>query len=749
MKRIAVELFLLSLASLFFELLVIRWYSADIRAFTVFKTFPLITCFVGMGVGFALRSDKVFRYGLMSMVLFLAIFKHVQWLGSGTLTFPTMSVWAFNNYEFVPQAGRLVSFMVVLLYCLAGPFTAMLCIGSRLGVLFDRMDALKAYSVNITGSIVGSIAFTVLCYAQLPPPILFLLPVLLVAYYTPELGIAQLRSVGAVAAIFALASWTIPPPTRENLSADLLKNIEKTTVWSPYQRIDLTLFRGQDDPSKQQPPLGLELGVNHFFYQFYFDDNQDLSKVSPDLGKLITDRRVHYELPYHYQKPQDVLILGAGTGQDVAAALKHGAQHIDAVDIDPVILETGRKYNPAYTSDKVSLICDDARHYLETTKKKYDCVVFSLLDSQAVVGQGSSVRLDSYVYSKDSLEKALTLLKDDGVLVLSFGMTAPWTYGHLTRTIEAVTGQPALSFYMSTPEKTSNVWGGLTYFVVRKGDAFKNPELPPDHTRLNVDGVKQQGRVLSDDWPYLYVNPDVVDVPYLLVLLECLLVAALAGRKLLFGKYEARNWQMFFLGAGFMLLELQSISRLSLLYGSTWITSSIVINGVLVMILLANWLVIKKQGWLSNKLPVLYALQMVSIVTSYFFPARQMMTSEAGYALTTAVVLSPMFMAAMIFSTSFGKVRSPSRSLGFNLFGAVVGGLMEFLSNYLGINNMLLLAAGLYGASAFFSSAADKGPDDSTPAGNTATLDGASSGQPADEPPDTEPPVTPPPVPTS
>jgi spermidine synthase len=57
---------------------------------------------------------------------------------------------------------------------------------------------------------------------------------------------------------------------------------------------------------------------------------------------------------YFYQWPytvfgdtfDDVLILGAGTGTDVAAALRHGAKHVDAVEIDPVILRLGASIIP-------------------------------------------------------------------------------------------------------------------------------------------------------------------------------------------------------------------------------------------------------------------------------------------------------------------------------------------------------------------------------------------------------------------
>ena len=57
---------------------------------------------------------------------------------------------------------------------------------------------------------------------------------------------------------------------------------------------------------------------------------------------------------YFYQWPymafgntfKNVLILGAGSGTDVAAALRHGVEHVDAVEIDPVIIRLGRAGTP-------------------------------------------------------------------------------------------------------------------------------------------------------------------------------------------------------------------------------------------------------------------------------------------------------------------------------------------------------------------------------------------------------------------
>lgn len=77
----AVELFFLSFASLFFELLVIRWMSGDISAFSVFKTFPLVTCYVGLGVGCALGTNKHFKLFPIALVLTAILLKVPDMLG--------------------------------------------------------------------------------------------------------------------------------------------------------------------------------------------------------------------------------------------------------------------------------------------------------------------------------------------------------------------------------------------------------------------------------------------------------------------------------------------------------------------------------------------------------------------------------------------------------------------------------------------------------------------------------------------
>ena len=66
----------------------------------------------------------------------------------------------------------------------------------------------------------------------------------------------------------------------------------------------------------------------------------------------------------------------------MAAALRHGAQHVDAVEIDPVIVRLGRQYHPErpYDSPRVSVFINDARVFFNHAQRKYDLIVFGHLD---------------------------------------------------------------------------------------------------------------------------------------------------------------------------------------------------------------------------------------------------------------------------------------------------------------------------------------------------------------------------------
>ena len=141
------------------------------------------------------------------------------------------------------------------------------------------------------------------------------------------------------------------------------------TYWAPYYRITLN----QVSPPPGWPrPAAFFVDVNHDYHQKMLDLSPQFTARFPD-AEPNHNGRPTYELPYRLvPNPGRVLVVGAGTGNDVAAALRHGATHVDAVEIDPLIYRLGKTYHPEhpYDSPRVSVFVNDARTYFKTTTQK-------------------------------------------------------------------------------------------------------------------------------------------------------------------------------------------------------------------------------------------------------------------------------------------------------------------------------------------------------------------------------------------
>ena len=180
-------------------------------------------------------------------------------------------------------------------------------------------------------------------------------------------------------------------------------------VYSPYQLLEI---RRNEDTG-----LTTVNAAGHYYQRIFdFSDAQSTrwSKV-----------RGYYDFPYKaHQALENVAVVGAGTGNDVAAALRSGARHVEAIEIDPAIQQIGKSDHPEkpYSDPRVHAVVNDARSFLRTTEQTFDLIVYGLLDSHTLLSQGSSVRLDSFVYTGEGFHEARARLKPEGVLSLSFAV---------------------------------------------------------------------------------------------------------------------------------------------------------------------------------------------------------------------------------------------------------------------------------------------------------------------------------------
>lgn len=199
----------------------------------------------------------------------------------------------------------------------------------------------------------------------------------------------------------------------------------------------------------------------------------------------------------------------------------------------------------------------------------------------------------------------------------------------------------------------------------------------------------------TDDWPYVYHLAHSIPRTYITVSLVLLLMTFLMVRPY-FKPAIGSTWQFFLLGAGFLLMETQLVSRLALYFGTTWRVNSIALSGILSVLLLSNFYV---KRWTPGNLGPYYIWLCASLLANYLIPWTSVRVSAtaAGILLCLAYCV-PVFFAGIIFTESFRQSGGRSDILGANILGAVAGGLAQNLSFVLGMKALLIVAALIYGA---------------------------------------------------
>ena len=270
------------------------------------------------------------------------------------------------------------------LFVIAGIFYLIaftfMSIGQRLGQLFDQFPPLTAYSINVGASFLGIALFTLMSYLSLPPKYWLLAGIVMALWFYRKWWQVSLLGVSLL-----IAFMTNP--------ADV--------IWSPYYRISVAdIWIGADG---KYPAIhyGHTINVNYDAIEGAYDNSpKTTGSISEGQRKQLLD---YYNMLFDVigNKPREMLILAAGAGNDLAAALRNGATYIDAVEIDPVIVRLGRELHPEkpYDNPAVHVVVDDARAFLKRSNRKYDLVDFAYLDSHSAFSSMSSIRLDNYIYT--------------------------------------------------------------------------------------------------------------------------------------------------------------------------------------------------------------------------------------------------------------------------------------------------------------------------------------------------------------
>ncbi len=660
---------LVTMLSLLLELVLIRWLASVFPVFSFYKNFTMLACFLGLGAGYAVAQRQPCTPALVLPML--ALFVGVITL----LRYDTGIVYLIFSI------GWLSSFDLPVYFLLGASFIVCACIcypvGQLCGKLLHSSNSLNAYGLNLMGSALGVLVLFVMSLYWLPPVIWFAVTGGIMLLFVLSRDDFLPVGIASFCVLLAILAWPVQPETQR--------------IYSPYQLLE-----------RAAKPDGLmRILSGGSYYQKVYNFAEDRRGHETDADRYV---RTYYEFPYNFKKkPERVAIVGSGSGNDVATALRMGAAHVDAIEIDPAIAFLGTRYHPErpYDDPRVNLSINDARNFFRTARQQYDLIIYGVLDSHTALSHASNLRVDSYVYTREGLAEAFRLLKPDGVLAVSFTLANDALGFKLSKILreQPGAGKPLAVRVLYDSSKT-------TAFIVKKGQNVAMPDAG-DFASIGFTDVSDyfaqpypESSIPTDDWPFFYMVERAYPVTYMIALGMILLLSYVFVRKTIgFSDPIDRGYlPFFFLGSGFMLVETKAITELGLHLGGTWFVIAAAIMLVLVMAYLANLIVMRTGLKLAG--PAYLGL-FVSLMVGY-----GLATSHGQWAFgpplvqlaaSCLVLTIPLFFAGIIFSSLIGEAEiNISTAFAYNLMGALFGGVMEYNSMYFGFAFLYLLAMGFY-----------------------------------------------------
>ena len=665
-----------------------------------------MACFLGMSVG-CLTASR--RFPFVRAVIPLAL----------TAVATALAVaWAYNHYgQFAIDVGSQRSPQVVYfgteyrakdpskflvpVEAVAGVFFVLVAsmfigLGQALGRAFNAVpDRVAAYSADLIGSLAGIGAFALASSFNTTPHLWFAVSALLCLYLARPV---TLWLVGCQTVLLLLVA----------VSAYGLDEARGQTFWSPYYKI-------------HYDPLTRAINVNNLAHQ-------DMHDIRTFQGAYV----LPHELLKRVGQPPvgDMLVIGAGSGNDVAAALASGVKHIDAVEIDPRISCIGAEDHPNRPYDDTAHVTryfDDGRSFVRHAPRQYDLALYALVDSLVLHSGYSSLRLESFLFTKEAFGDVRAKVKPGGLFVMYNYYRQGWIVARLAKMAEEVFGVKPVVIslpYQAKIEPGDSQADHFTVILVSNGpspalesirELLREPRpmalsaaAPAGGQPLPLIGSAavdtSATRLLpTDDWPFLYLKER--GIPFKPSVTGMMLIAALSVAILLIFapvRTVRPNGRMFFLGAGFMLLETRGVVQMALLFGATWVVNSVVFAAILAMVLLANLTV---QAFRPRRLWACYVALAAALLVNLCVPLSAFLALGAGAGRTVlacAIVFVPVYFAGIIFSTAFRDSTRPDVDFGSNIAGVILGGLSEYFSLVVGFRGLLLIALAYYALSFIF-----------------------------------------------
>ena len=375
---------------------------------------------------------KYFPYAYVSNIVLFAI--------SSILCFTAAQQIPFNPLELLWERSQLFwLFGLYLLLALPFFFAA-----NAIGLAFIRYktDISRLYGSDLFGAGLGSLGILILFYLFFPGSILRLIALLGLLSAVIAVREVGLRPKAVMLFLFAAVLLAVLFFGRETaLKMNVYKDLSQTLQISGTRIIEerssplgmLSVVQSTEVPFRYVPGLSIASNIEPPQQLGVFTNGDGMSAITKYPGKMEKLGYLDHQtsaLAYHLGNLRNVLILGAGGGSEILQALYHKVQGIDAVEIDPQMVDlVGTKYagfaGNIYDRKDISVHTAEARGFVASSKEKYDLIQMAMVDSFGASSAGLQSLSENYLYTVEALQLYLHHLKPGGYISFTRWLKLP------------------------------------------------------------------------------------------------------------------------------------------------------------------------------------------------------------------------------------------------------------------------------------------------------------------------------------
>ncbi|MEA3417945.1 MAG: SAM-dependent methyltransferase [Campylobacterota bacterium] len=375
---------------------------------------------------------KYFPYAYIGNIILFAV--------SSMFCFIIAQQIPFNPLEILWEYKQLFWLFGLYLLLALPFFFAANAIG--LAFIYYKTDISRLYGADLLGAGLGSLSILLLLYFFFPASILQVIA--LAALLAAAIGFRELslKPKAGVLLIFAfLFLAVLLTGGGSKLNINKYKDLSQTLQISGVKIIEelssplgmLSVVQSPDVPFRYVPGLSMASDVEPLQQLGVFTNGDGMSAITKYPDKMEKLGYLDYQtsaLAYHLGDLNKVLILGAGGGSDILQALYHKTKEINAVEIDPQMVDLVRtKYagfaGNIYDKESITVHTAEARGFIVSSKEKYDLIQMTMVDSFGASSAGLQSLSENYLYTVEALQLYLQHLQPEGYLSFTRWLKLP------------------------------------------------------------------------------------------------------------------------------------------------------------------------------------------------------------------------------------------------------------------------------------------------------------------------------------